>query len=250
VKIAILALLALTAPAAVMADPLPLNFLESAGDTTSYAPGTVLGDACSSAICSNATVSAIYGSGEPILTATVSASSSSAPAVYVYDQVEFYFEITGPSGVVPIKLIASATSSYTGSPSSGELDAGIYDIGPNLLACSGYAEGGCGVSHFSGTYSAGNYATNEAYPVIFRITGQGGGNHSTGSITATLDPVIEIDPTWAGDHPGYSLTFSQSSAPEPSAWALMILGTGAIGAAMRGRRRTAGSARAGLRVRP
>jgi hypothetical protein len=71
-------------------------------------------------------------------------------------------------------------------------------------------------------------------------------------IKAVADPFFEIDPTWAADHPGYSLQFSDSivngvpgpagdagGVPEPAAWALMIAGFGMAGAALRRRRAAA-----------
>ncbi|MGZ6039034.1 MAG: PEPxxWA-CTERM sorting domain-containing protein [Phenylobacterium sp.] len=231
---------AVLAPAAASAaDVLPIYWTVSAGENTAYTAGTVLGTECNRFGCSDATASATWISGGPLLTATASSTAINAPAVYVYDSVEFFFEVLGPRGGVPIDLIASATTSHTGSPSSGELDAGVFMIGPNLDACSGYALGGCGVSHFSGIYPAGIFATNTEYPVVFRITGVAGGNHSTGSITATLDPSIIIDPSWSHTHPGYSVILSQVSAPEPSSWALMIIGFGVAGGALRRRRAVA-----------
>lgn len=230
-----LSLSAALVSAAARADGLPIYWTVSAGENTAYTSGTVLGSECNSFGCSDATASATWVSNEPLLTATVSSNALNAPAVHVYDSVEFFFEISGPPAAVPIDLIASATTSYTGSPSSGQLDAAVVMIGPNLDACSGYALGGCGVSNFSGIYAAGNYATNTEYPVVFRITGVGGGNRSTGSVTATLDPSIIIDPSWLQTHPGYSVTLSQVSVPEPSSWALMIIGIGVAGGALRRR---------------
>jgi hypothetical protein len=59
-----------------------------------------------------------------------------------------------------------------------------------------------------------------------------------------IDPTLVIDPAFLSDHPGYSLEFSASigdtppsGVPEPAAWALMLIGIGAAGAAVRGSRR-------------
>jgi hypothetical protein len=67
-----------------------------------------------------------------------------------------------------------------------------------------------------------------------------------GVARATADPFFSIDPTFALEHPGYRLVFSdgfsngalpgQSDAvPEPASWALMIAGFGLAGAALRRR---------------
>lgn len=72
--------------------------------------------------------------------------------------------------------------------------------------------------------------------------GQAGGvlTFGAGSYSAYADPLITIDPGFLAQNPGYSLVFSPnllSSVPEPSAWALMLVGFGGLGAAMRSSRR-------------
>jgi hypothetical protein len=52
--------------------------------------------------------------------------------------------------------------------------------------------------------------------------------------SASIDPFISIDPTFLLNNPGFSLEFSPgtvnvSSVPEPSTWAMMILGFAGIG---------------------
>ena len=237
-KLATVAILASMAPSVALADvpslP-PVSFQVGAGNAASYGPGSVVSSLCNTYGCSDATVSAVWASSEPLLTANVSTTVGRGPTIYVYDAVTFYFEILSSSpGVVPIDLSASATTTRTGSSSAGELDAGgLVNYRLLDLACVGYATGGCGSSQFSvADQYIGNFAANTAYPVTFRITGQMGGNYSTGTLTAQLDPALSIDPS-AGA--GYSLIFSP--IPEPSAWALLLLGTGAIGATLCGRRR-------------
>jgi hypothetical protein len=67
---------------------------------------------------------------------------------------------------------------------------------------------------------------------------------------AFVDPYFNIDPLFLSDNPGFSLAFSPGvgntlpptgGIPEPSTWALMILGFGATGAAIRSRRRVPAS---------
>ena len=53
--------------------------------------------------------------------------------------------------------------------------------------------------------------------------------YGTGLYSATVDPMITIDPTFLANNPGYSLVFSSniklsSSIPEPSTWAMLLLG--------------------------
>jgi hypothetical protein len=54
--------------------------------------------------------------------------------------------------------------------------------------------------------------------------------------SASIDPFLSIDPIFLLDNPGFSLEFSSGvlnvapSVPEPSTWAMMILGFAGIGA--------------------
>ena len=62
---------------------------------------------------------------------------------------------------------------------------------------------------------------------------------------AVVDPIFTIDPHYADsnlftlDADGGPLKSATPSAPEPESWAMMLAGFGAIGGAMRNRRRTA-----------
>jgi hypothetical protein len=236
-----LAALGLLLPAAAMAQSVsPAVFVVDAGSSDSEAPGPSMGSACNGSHCSFATASAIYVSNAPLLSATAYTDDVHAPTIYLYDEVIFYFMIEGPSTVqAPIELFASGSASETGDTFSGMIIADIILGHYFLTACNGSAGGPCGASSFSGLFQAGMFYTNTQYQVTYRITGRDGGEDSTGSVSATLDPDIMIDPSWLTENPGYSLTVSPSPSPEPGAWALMILGFGALGAALRARRRAA-----------
>jgi hypothetical protein len=66
-----------------------------------------------------------------------------------------------------------------------------------------------------------------------------------GPYTATIDPMITIDPSSAAE--GYTLVLSPNvtqdsvapSVPEPSTWAMLLTGFAALGFACRARRRGA-----------
>ena len=76
--------------------------------------------------------------------------------------------------------------------------------------------------------------------IVADVSAQDGGQAS-----ASADPYFFIDPTFAAEHPGYTLSFSPfagndaiASVPEPATWALMIGGFGLAGAALRRRHAT------------
>jgi hypothetical protein len=56
------------------------------------------------------------------------------------------------------------------------------------------------------------------------------------SAYAYIDPVISIDTTFLDQNPGFSVTQIALAVPEPTSWAMMIVGFGVVGATMRKRR--------------
>jgi hypothetical protein len=245
-RLAMLTAMGLLLPASALASGLvlsPTSFTVNATPNVSDQPGTVLGEACSGAKCSYAMASAFYLSGEPRLSGSVSDLTAGAPEVFIYDEVMFDFEIVGPDSASEAPILLTASGSASGTGSGGAIKS-LITLGRYFQGvCAGTEFGPCGQSSFQGIYQAGLFYTNVEYQVTYRITGEAGGQGvDTGAFSASLDPDISIDPTWLGDNPGYSLALSPSPpAPEPSAWVLMILGVGALGAALRNRRRGSAS---------
>ena len=52
---------------------------------------------------------------------------------------------------------------------------------------------------------------------------------NTGSVSAGVDPVVSIDPTWLANNPGYSLVFSANIFTVPLPGALWLSGSGCFG---------------------
>ena len=87
--------------------------------------------------------------------------------------------------------------------------------------------------------------TNPAYVLVQRSFGTGGhyacGSNATYALTPCLEgtsavPVTYNDPSASFGHPaGSTIIASTAAVPEPATWAMMILGLGTVGLAMRRR---------------
>ena len=130
------------------------------------------------------------------------------------------------AGVTTINFGANQVSgSFSGSFTFSNTLAGLYNIvlgtsspgvtfsGASLTSPSGACSSGCALSPFpdNTNLKLANVVLLAGTPFTFSLNGNG-----TGAFTGN----VTISPT-----------------PEPATWAMMILGFGAIGMAMRGRRR-------------
>lgn len=166
--------------------------------------------------------------------------------------VNFY--INGAAGArVPITIQGEAAGSASGD---GVSSAGAFleTFGSNNAATL-FSFTNCNTTNCGGAFAK---TFNLPTGVIFSVLLEAGGafiNNPTdrfsgpGAFSASVDPpsLISIDPTFAAQNPGFSLAINSGSAapgvPEPSAWALMIAGFGAAGAALRRRRAEAETGR-------
>ena len=196
----------------------------------------------------------------PNATSTVSLQDSGYSTPYDFAtgaSINYYFAVTGPSDV-PVPIIYNGNISISGNaPNDAPVGVSARD------GIFGYSDP-TGVSNLCGTFlvcslsgfSAGSYpidesltiptnTTEEVYVLAYMFeTGYLGSGLPAFNETLTVDPFIQIDPTWLSSNPGYSLEFSSgvgnsplSAAPEPATWAMMLVGLGGIGAAMRSSRR-------------
>lgn len=166
--------------------------------------------------------------------------------------MHYFFRINGPDTVfVPI-VVSGKLRVDSAAPTDGQANAGaqIFVNGvfysPNVY-----------IEHDAGFVNAGSTSadpvlrttvyTNSDVPVYLSAFVYAG---NKGSGFAFADPIISIDPSFASYDPDYlshySLEFSpgagNSSAgtvPEPATWALMLIGFGGAGLAMRRRTGTA-----------
>jgi hypothetical protein len=175
---------------------------------------------------------------------TTSGSALSSRDVGANSNIDivYYFYFPGPvGGTVDYNWSGSGGTSVFGA---GAAFAHLYKNGlSDGVACSSSLVGGCGAIgdffSFNETLSA---PANTLQMVEIQLSGstQGFGG---GPYTATIDPLITIDPVSAAE--GYTLVLSPNvtqdsiapSVPEPATWVMALTGFAALGFAYRVRRR-------------
>jgi hypothetical protein len=131
-------------------------------------------------------------------------------------ELRYYFEATGPSGSLLINVNASGSTSPLNAGEDAFIVQQFSPYSPNGLFIGSPTQGAWTISN---EYS---FDANTIYQVSLQVEATAGGS-------AYIDPTFSIDPAYASN---YSLTFSAGIAnavPEPSTWAMMILGFAGIG---------------------
>jgi hypothetical protein len=236
---------ALTVPAAISYEYFGLNFQGNERTSNTFGTLNYTGGAGCGGVCTATTVVGRDPS-ETINVDEVAYEASGGG--YVQAELEYYFV---PSASGTIYLHAGDTlTSERGSSSQAYLAIGL--AGPSDTAFNNFTsydtsayiyydtdcDGGCS----AGTAGAGHpapLATDQALQVV-------GGQLYTVYETVYVSPATtgvqlfaQADPTFTAG-PGITLSFSPgvlSAVPEPSAWALMLVGFGATGRALRAARR-------------
>jgi PEP-CTERM motif len=175
---------------------------------------------------------------------TTSGSALSSRDVGANSSIDivYYFMFAGPAGgTVLYHWSGSGSTSLFGG---GAAFANLYKNSvPQGDACSSSVVGNCGsvsdAFNFNIELSA---PANTAQMVEIQLSGSTAG-FGGGPYTATIDPLITIDPSSAAQ--GYSLELSPNvtqdsvapSVPEASTWAMLLAGFAALGFAYRAQRR-------------
>jgi hypothetical protein len=171
-------------------------------------------------------IGTITGGLDPMLHVKVNLNTAAASGQQTdsYVQLDYYFQVNGPAGNVPLNFV-------------GNLDY------PNPLPPT---TGGTSIQAFINMYDSFGDPTNLAYvrndgtpPVRLPASGVPGGNlnqpllvtansiyhfrfslqtqalNENSTYEMTLDPTVTIDPAFAAANPGYTLTFSPGFGPAP-----------------------------------
>jgi hypothetical protein len=175
---------------------------------------------------------------------TTSGSALSSEDIGANSSIDivYYFMFVGPAGgTVDYHWSASGSTSIFGG---GAAFANLYKNSvPQGHACSSSVVGNCGAVGNSFAFNIELSApANTLQEVEIQLSGstQGFGG---GPYTATIDPLITIDPISAAE--GYTLVLSPNvtqdsiapSVPEPGTWVMALTGFAALGFAYRVRRR-------------
>jgi hypothetical protein len=177
--------------------------------------------------------------GPPSVSVASSVSGSGQAISQAYE--EYWFRVDGPAGVmVPIIIDANGgvTQSLT-TPNSAQLYLGTPS-GTSLLAsaCLGTPAINCTSLGSKANFSIAapiTVTSNANYNLQMDVYAVAQINNGTDVQSAFIDPFVSIDPTFLSNNPGFSLEFSQgilnevSAVPEPSTWAMVILGFFGVG---------------------
>jgi hypothetical protein len=217
-------------------------------------PGTVDGSVAHGGASTSGSVTILPGPAPSLsttLTATAPNSNSDASGS-TEGELTYALEILGPSGDVPINIHAAGGSSVAGQGAFFQenqtiVQFQVYDpvsgggATTNELSSYGYDELPVFDSNGDTFLNDGTYTmeTNKIYDVQLTvyaelwIRGELGGG--AGAFTAFVDPTFAIGPGVA-DPSQYSFVFSNgignssgSPVPEPSTWAMMLLGFAGLG---------------------
>jgi hypothetical protein len=196
----------------------------------------------------------------PALTVGVSDQLSSLDIDYSHAAanatLSYSFELVGPAGLVPtdISAVVDTTSVAGGSTRAGA--AAYLEISQSGggsyvfygFACTGGLAEGCP------SFNVSSFTLNSVFPLVANhyynvYMSIGADTYSdqifpfaagSGAASAFVDPYVRIDPTFANADQ-YSLWVTPgvgdaAAVPEPATWAMLMLGLGAVGVALRQRK--------------
>jgi hypothetical protein len=222
------------------------------GTTTTSATAGTISDSNTNYAGSIATSSLTVNAAVPSITANVSSGGvTGVSESNASETLTYYVHVSGPAGFVPVDFSSRGTV-FTNNVGGSQSLASLSIDGGYYVATADSIDGVTTLNSQTGGLATGTIAAGSA-PNSFVMNGSiqiYGGNevsvvmHSfdstqtTGSSTdlasSYFDPYFFIDPTFAEANPEYSLLFSSgignvSPVPEPSTWAMMLLGFAGVG---------------------
>jgi hypothetical protein len=147
-------------------------------------------------------------------------------------EIVYYFTVNGPAGANPVYTIQSAGG--VTSSGWGQATSSIWVNGVELATgCSSYQIGWC--------QTTPNFAIDKEFSAevgtvqtVELLLNAVVGTNGAGTFSAWIDPAVSLTPAEIAE--GYALEFSPNvsqsgapSAPEASTWAMMLVGSAALG---------------------
>ena len=193
-------------------------------------------------------VTTTFSGGAMSLTDIGVVSGASPAGLSSINDGNYYFEVSGPvGGTASVLLTAHGSTSV--SFYSGWALVGVYvsaiDDGSTALFSS--CSVGAGLGPPQAANACGDHSRQPSFtgqveftvPVGVQesvsITSGAANGYTAGAYQVSFDPMITFAPDFNAD--GYAIATSpDAGVPEPGAWSLMLIGMGAVGAAMRSRR--------------
>lgn len=197
-------------------------------------------------------LSSAGGTGTVVISPSVSVTStiddsSGGTAQGVTTFLDYYFEVIGgtPGDLVPVLVQTNLTTVESGVDSYAFAE---IDVGPTSeeTVCTG-PDCSLSASAFNGTV-ADTVASGSEEKIHFEIIAEVNTSFTGGTATASADPTIYVDPTFANaanyciivsDGVGNSGSCGSSATPLPAALPLFATGLGALGLLARRRKRKA-----------
>jgi hypothetical protein len=191
--------------------------------------------------------------GDPsaVVTAQAAVGQGADVGAQAHVYYTYQFIVSGPvNASVPVNVNATLAATESGSGPYAVAGASIYveDTKTGMAAAGWAAQGVCAAVGTSCQFGGSDVISQTIYvPTDDAINVFLNANVSTTDYlagtslfaTASVDPTFTIDPTFLTTNPGYALAYGPGvlAAPEPDAWALMIVGLGLVGLTVRQRPR-------------
>lgn len=195
-------------------------------------------------------------------TITTAAMNDGVVGAYAGGVIQYYYEVVGPAGSVSVPMLISGNVTadiISGTAREAAVSFITYSAinGNSLVYNSPYPNPAPAFSFSACQSNITNYCSGSGYTdrssgslndtpfsvysnqqqTIYMGASSSIDTYNAGSVTASVDPMVSIDPTWLAENPGYSLVFSANISTVPLPGAFWLLCSGLFGLAAGARRR-------------